>query len=423
MEAIYEKEPNTMKMKCKFLGGADMVGRMGMTMEGDGMTALIEYGLSPTKPPEYPLPAPRIDYAFLTHSHLDHCGMMPQICGKNECDLFTTPLSAEISELMMYDTLKIAKAEDYPQPYTTGDIERTMKSVVPMTFKDQITINHIDVTMLDAGHIPGAAMFQFDKDVSTIYSGDIHTEPQRLVGGARPTDCTNLFIEGTYGGRNHPDRKTTEEAFIAKIEEVLDRGGKVLIPCFAVGRTQEIMLLLRNLGYEMWVDGMGRSVTRLFLDYPEYIRDVKHLKAAKRKFNEVRNANSRLSAIKGEIIVTTGGMLDGGPVLGYLNAIKDDPKSAILLVGYQAEDTNGRMLMEEHCVKIDGEIVNISCELQKYDFSAHADHTQIVNFIRECDPDNVIIMHSEAREAFLPDLEGDFNVILPNTGEEFDLEF
>ncbi len=399
-----------------------MVGRMGMTMEGDGMTTLIEYGLSPTKPPEYPLPAPRIDYAFLTHSHLDHCGMIPQICGKNECDLFTTPLSAEIAELMMYDTLKIAKAEDYPQPYTTGDIERTMKAVVPMTYNDQISINHIDVTMLDAGHIPGAAMFQFDKDVTTIYSGDIHTEAQRLVNGARPADCTNLFIEGTYGGRNHPDRKETEAAFIAKIEEVLDRGGKVLIPCFAVGRTQEIMLLLRNLGYEMWVDGMGRSVTRLFLDYPEYIRDVKHLKAAKRKFNEVRNANSRLSAIKGEIIVTTGGMLDGGPVLGYLNAIKDDPKSAILLVGYQAEDTNGRMLLEERCVKIDGEIVKISCELQKYDFSAHADHSQIVDFIRACDPENVIIMHSEAREAFLPDLQDDYKVILPNTGEEFILD-
>ena len=410
-----------MKMKCKFLGGADMVGRMGMTMEGDGMTALIEYGLSPTKPPEYPLPAPRIDYAFLTHSHLDHCGMMPQICGKNECDLFTTPLSAEISELMMYDTLKIAKAEDYPQPYTTGDIERTMKSVVPMTFKDQITINHIDVTMLDAGHIPGAAMFQFDKDVSTIYSGDIHTEPQRLVGGARPADCTNLFIEGTYGGRNHPDRKVTEEAFIAKIEEVLDRGGKVLIPCFAVGRTQEIMLLLRNLGYEMWVDGMGRSVTRLFLDYPEYIRDVKHLKAAKRKFNEVRNANSRLSAIKGEIIVTTGGMLDGGPVLGYLNAIKDDPKSAILLVGYQAEDTNGRMLLEQGMVMIDKEPVKVNCEILKYDFSAHADHNQLVEFIKGCQPENVVIMHSETREEFLKDLDG-YNVILPGLNEKFTLE-
>ena len=80
------------------------------------------------------------------------------------------------------------------------------------------------------------------------------------------------------------------------------------------------------------------------------------------------------------------------------------------------------MLLEEGCVKIDGEIVKISCELQKYDFSAHADHEQIVNFIRECDPDNVIIMHSEAREAFLPDLEGDYKVFLPATGQEFTLD-
>ena len=410
-----------MKMKFKFLGGADMVGRMGMTMEGDGMTVLVEYGLSRTKPPEFPRPAPHIDYAFLTHAHLDHCGMIPQICGRNRCDLFTTPLSAEIAELMMYDTLKIAKAENYVQPYTSGDIERTMKAVVPMTYDDEISINHVDVKMLDAGHIPGAAMFEFQKDVTTIYSGDIHTEAQRLVGGARPHDCTNLFIEGTYGGRLHPPRKETEKAFIAKIEEVIDRGGTVLIPCFAVGRTQEIMLLLRNMGYEMWVDGMGRSVTRLFLDYPEYVKDVKHLKAAKRKFNEVRSSNSRNAAKKGEIIVTTGGMLDGGPVLGYLNYLKDDPKSAILLVGYQAEDTNGRLLMEEGCVKIDGEVHKVQCELQKYDFSAHADHKQIVDFIKACDPENVIMMHSETRDMFLPDLQ-DYNVILPETGKEFELE-
>ena len=410
-----------MKMKFKFLGGADMVGRMGMTMEGDGMTVLVEYGLSPTKPPAFPLPAPPIDYAFLTHAHLDHCGMIPQVCGRNRCDLFTTPLSAEIAELMMYDTLKIAKAENYVQPYTSGDIERTMKAVVPMTYNDEISINHVDVKMLDAGHIPGAAMFEFQKDVTTIYSGDIHTEAQRLVGGAKPHDCTNLFIEGTYGGRLHPSRKDTERDFIAKIEEVIDRGGTVLIPCFAVGRTQEIMLLLRNLGYEMWVDGMGRSVTRLFLDYPEYIKDVKHLKAARRKFSEVRSGNSRDAAKKGDIIVTTGGMLDGGPVLGYLNYLKDDPKSAILLVGYQAEDTNGRLLMEEGCVKIDGEIHKVQCELQKYDFSAHADHKQIVDFIKACDPENVIMMHSETRDLFLPDLQ-DYNVILPETGKEFELE-
>ena len=208
---------------------------------------------------------------------------------------------------------------------------------------------------------------------------------------------------------------------VAKVEEVIDRGGTVLVPCFAVGRTQEIMMLLKDLDYEMWVDGMGRSVTRLFLDYPEYLRDERQLKSAKRKFNEVRRPGSREAAMKGQIIVTTGGMLDGGPVIRYLNKIKNDPKSAILLVGYQADDTNGRMLMDHGQVVIDGEVCKVECELQKYDFSAHADRDQLIDFIKACDPDNVIFMHSEAREKFLPDLT-DYNVLLPKTGEEFELD-
>ena len=345
--------------------------------------------------------------------------MVPAVCGKQNCELFTTPLSAEISELMMYDSLKIAKAEGYPIPYTQQDIERTMKHVVPLAFEDTIELGNIDVTLHSAGHVPGASMFEFKAD--TLYTGDIHTEDQKLVLGARSRDCKNLFIEGTYGGRNHPPKEDTINAFIAKIDEVIDRGGIVIIPCFAVGRTQEIMLLLKNLGYEMWVDGMGRSVTNLFLDYPEYIRNAKSLKAAKRTFNEIRNNASRKKAVEGQIIVTTGGMLDGGPVLTYLRTLKDNPKNAILLVGYQAEDTNGRMLMEQGCINLDGEVVKVACEVQKFDFSAHAGHDQIVQFIRECDPENVVIMHSETRELFLPDLE-DYNVILPEPNVPFELD-
>ena len=398
-----------------------MVGRMGMTMEGAGKTVLIEYGMSPTKPPEYPLQAPRVDHTLLTHCHLDHCGMIPAICGRDKCELFTTPLSAEVGEIMMYDSLKIAKAENYPLPYTNGDIERTMKNVVPITFGDTIELGKIDVSMHSAGHIPGAAMFSFGVDTTNLYSGDIHTIRQRLVDGAKPVDCQNLFIEGTYGGRVHPDRKTVEREFLDKIAEVVDRGGTVLIPSFAIGRTQEIMILLRNLGYEMWVDGMGRSVTRLYLDYPEYLADAKVLKNARRKFNEVRNANMRKDAGRAEIIVTTGGMLDGGPVLGYLKRLKDDPRNAVLLVGYQAEDTNGRLLMDNGCIMIEGEMVKINCEIQKFDFSAHADHPQLIQFIKDCNPENVVIMHSETRELFLDDL-ADYNVILPETGKEFTLD-
>ncbi|MGE0014884.1 MAG: MBL fold metallo-hydrolase [Candidatus Methanomethylophilaceae archaeon] len=410
-----------MKVKYQFLGGADIVGRMGLTMEGPKKTILIEYGMSPSKPPEYPMPTPHVDHVFLTHAHLDHCGMVPVVCGRQNCELFTTPVTAEVGELLMNDSLKIAKTEDYPQPYTASDVDRTMRNVVPLTFGDTIEIGRTDVTLYSAGHIPGAAMFLFEGDTTTLYSGDIHTADQRLVSGAKPVGCETLFIEGTYGGRNHPPRSETEIQFLNKVREVVERGGKCIIPCFAIGRTQEIMLLLKDLKYEMWVDGMGRSVTRMFLDYPEYLRDPKKLKAAKRNFNTVKNSNMRRNASRGQVIVTTGGMLDGGPVLGYVNNVRNDPKSAILIVGYQAEDTNGRLLLEQGSMVIDGESYKIECEVQRFDFSAHAGHSEIVDFIQKCDPKNVVFMHSEVRELFLPDLQ-DYNVILPGLGQNFELE-
>jgi len=410
-----------MIMKFRFLGGADVVGRMGMTIEGDKKTMLVEYGMSPTKPPEYPITPPRVDHVFLTHCHLDHCGLLPAVCGRDGCEVFTTPLSAEISEIMLYDSLKIAKAEGYNEPYTVEDVEKTLGLVVPFTFKETIELGNTDVTLHSAGHVPGAAMFEFKCDNSTVYTGDLHTENQKLVLGARPVKCKNLIIEGTYGGRNHPPRGETTDAFIAKIDEVIDRGGTVIVPCFAVGRTQEIMIILKDLGYEMWVDGMGRSVTDLFLSYPEYLRDPRSMRSARKTFREVKNANMRKHSANGQIIVTTGGMLDGGPVLGYLRALKDDPKNAILLVGYQAEDTNGRLLLETGSIVLDGEMVKVKCEVRKYDFSAHAGHDELVEFARRCEPENIVLMHSETRELFLPDLQ-DYNVILPELGKEFELD-
>jgi putative mRNA 3-end processing factor len=265
-------------------------------------------------------------------------------------------------------------------------------------------------------------MFEIIGDTSTVYSGDIHTINTRLVGPAYPVDCENLFIEGTYAGRLHPERKSVEKAKSSEIGEDTGGGGSVHKPSLATGRTQEIMLLLRNAGYDMWVDGMGRSITRAYLNYPEYLTDYKRFKGAKRAFQEVRNPSMRPASSKGEIIVTTGGMLDGGPVLGYLREMGKNPKNAVLLVGYQAEDTNGRMLMETGCVMMDGEPVRIECEIKKYDFSAHADHDQLIDFVRRCAPKNVVIMHSETRELLEKDLKGDHNVILPKLGEEFTLD-
>jgi putative mRNA 3-end processing factor len=411
-----------MKMKLRFLGGADIVGRMGMLMEADNKTMVFEYGMTPTKPPSYPLPSPRVDHAFLTHCHLDHCGMMPWLCGRYDNEVFTTPLTAEIGEIMMYDSLKIAKAEGYAKPFSSADVEATVRNVVPLTFNDTIELGGIDVTLHSAGHVPGAAMFELKGDRRTVYTGDIHVLDTNLVNGARPVKCDNLFVEGTYGNRLHKDRKQSEKDFVDKVKEVVEQGGKALVPCFAVGRTQEVMMLLKDLPYDMWVDGMGRKITSLYTDYPEYLSNMKKLKASRRSFHEVKSSSMRSKSRKGEVIVTTGGMLDGGPVLNYMRMVKDDPKSAILLTGYQAEDTNGRLLMEQGKVFIDGVEEKINCPWFKYDFSAHADQAQLVEFIRGCDPENVVIMHSEHREALREALGGNYNVILPNVDEPFELE-
>jgi putative mRNA 3-end processing factor len=213
----------------------------------------------------------------------------------------------------------------------------------------------------------------------------------------------------------------TEYQLLQKIREVVGRGGKAIIPCFAVGRTQEVMLILRDAKYDLWVDGMGKTVTSIYLGQPEYLRSEKNLKRARSRFNEVRTPAARQRAKKGEVIVTTGGMLDGGPVISYLQELKDDPRNAILLTGYQVEGSNGRMLLDEGAINILGVKEKIKCEVQQFDLSAHADHNELLDFINGCDPEKIVLCHSDNREALAKDLEGDHKVFLPKPGEEFEL--
>ncbi|OPX64751.1 MAG: Beta-Casp domain protein [Methanomassiliicoccales archaeon PtaB.Bin134] len=241
--------------------------------------------------------------------------------------------------------------------------------------------------------------------------------------------CDNLIIEGTYSGRLHPDRLKTEYELIEKVKAVVERGGKAILPCFAVGRTQEIMLILKDLKYNMWVDGMGKTINRMYLDRPEYIRSEKALKAAKRRFNEVRTPQDRQRARReAQVIITTGGMLDGGPVLTYLDDVKNDPKSAVLMTGYQVEGSNGWRLLQEGMIHVQAskeEIprpVGIKCEVKKYDLSAHADQGELLSFIKACNPERVIIMHSDDREPMAEAIrQENIKVLLPSANEDVEL--
>ncbi len=407
-------------MRYKFLGGANIVGRMGMLLENRGANLIFEYGMNVAKPPTYPLPAPPVDIGFLTHPHLDHSGMIPWLCGRYDTEFVATPSTISVTKLLLEDSLKVADLEGFPRPFETPDIRSTMRNFIPTSFGDTIDIAGFEVELHSAGHVPGATMYELRGDQTTVFSGDFNTTNTRLVWGAHPVKCDNLIMESTYAGRRQPDRLKTEYAFQEKVKEVVERGGKAVVACFAVGRTQEMMLVLKELKYDMWVDGMGKTVNRLYLENPEFLRNDKQFRRAKRRFKEVRSRSQRQMAMKGEVIVTTGGMLDGGPVLGYLSSIKDDPKSALLITGYQAEGSNGRMLMEKGVINDRGVDVKVNCEVQRFDFSAHSDHDGLVSFVKACNPENVVLCHGENREELAMDLDG-YNVILPDLDSWYEL--
>ena len=418
-------------MKLKFLGGADVVGRLGMLLNNKGANLLFEYGMKPIKPPEYPIPAPPLETAFLTHCHIDHSGMIPWLCGKYGTKVHTTPSTIAVCELLMNDTLKVADSEGYPRPFQPKDIEVTMKHCFrPMKFGDVMDVAGFEIESHSAGHVPGAAMYELRGDNTTVFTGDLHTYNTNLTWGAHPVKCDNLIIEATYAGRLHPDRKREEQKLIERVKETVEGGGKAIIPCFAVGRTQEVMLILKELKYDMWVDGMGKTVNRLYLEQPEYIRSERDLRQAKRRFNEVRGAAMREKAMQGEVIVTTGGILDGGPVLRYLEKEKDNPKSSVLMTGFQVDGSNGRRLIDNGAIDIrqpgsaPEEVpasMRVACQVQQFDLSAHADHNELLKFIRACNPENVVLMHSDNRQALANDLKDEFKVHLPMPGEEFEL--
>lgn len=407
-------------MEFQFLGGASEVGRLGMILKHGATSLLFDYGLLPRDPPQYPLPAPPVDALFVSHAHLDHSGMIPWITRREDADVILTPPTADVADLLLADSLKIADAEGYDAPFDDADLRHARRRYRTIDFEDNVDQGAVEVTAHPAGHIPGATMFEVNGTETVVFTGDLHTLTTDLVWGARPVPCDTLIVESTYAGRQHPERLKSEHAFLRKIDQVIDRGGLALVPSFAVGRTQDVLLTLAKARHDVWLDGMGKTVNGIYMDHPEYLRSAKKLRQAVHRVKTVHSPKGPELALRGEVIVTTSGMLDGGPVLRYIERIREDPRSAILLTGYQVEGTNGRKLVDEGVIDLYGVTVDVKCEWQKFDFSAHAGHDDLVRFIEGCDPRRVILMHGENRELLAEALEGR-EVLLPMEGRWYPL--
>jgi len=397
-------------MESTILGGGREVGRVGIFNQIEDKKFLVDYGIMPEDPPLYPLESPPVKNAIITHAHLDHSGMMPWLCSRYGTKIFCTDITREITEILYRDAVKIADARGHVYPYGENEIEISSTRFRRVEMGEEQRIDGMKIRFHSAGHIPGSVMVEM-VDEKIVYALDINTVDTNLLEGANPVKCETLFIEGTYAGVEHPPRHELERQFLDEVEDILDRGGKVVIPAFAVGRTQELAMVLHKGGYEFWLEGMGKRISDIILKYGRYIRSPERLRKAMNHANMVYSNHGKKLAMKSGIILTTSGMMNGGPVLWYVDKIKDDPKSAVIITGYQVEGTNGRMLLENREINIYGIRTKVNCQVKFYDFSAHAGHSQLVEFINRCSPENVVIIHSENPEILAEDI--DANIYMP----------
>ena len=422
----YPDDPPKKGIRFHFLGGAREVGNVGCIIEDSAQTrVLVDYGLAPTKPPRYPAEAPAVYHAIMTHAHIDHIGMAPWLATYGTL-LHSTHLTAAVSEIMWSDTYKVSDIEGYPLAWDKRDMEVALDSWMPHHFGEWFTVGGWSVRLHPAGHIPGAAMIEIRTPKTTIlWTGDLDTRDSPNAPRAEPVKCDILCMEGTYGGRVHPNRGEEEGRFVARVLEVVSRGGTALIPAFASGRGQDILRILHKEapGLDVHYDGMGTRVTREWLGCPEFIRDPNEMESAYRWARRVTGKSDRKKALRANVIVTTSGMLDGGPALWYLNRLRHDGSNAILLTGYQAEGSGGRRLLETGRLPIFGNQTRIPLEIDKFELSNHADHPSLCKFARECEPTHVVLFHADegAAKAIKAELEDETDVYLPSNTETLEL--
>ncbi len=411
-------------MKLRFLGGAREIGRSSVAVD-DGRL-LLDYGLEAETPTRYPVGRHRPEAVVLSHGHLDHVGAVPRLMDSLP-DVHASATTHELTRLLADDTLKIKKCGRWP--FNHEDVLRLSQTAC-VHGMEEFTAAGYTVELHRAGHIPGSASIVVDDgDTRLLYTGDVNTRDTRLVERAEePPSADAVVVESTYLGHEHPPRKQVEEGFARSVRETLYEGGDVVVPVFAIGRTQEILMVLYEHDVPCYVDGMGRRVTRLFRQHPDDLRNPDALKRAWNHAQEVNPGERDRVLGQGKAVVTTSGMMTGGPVGYYARRIHSHPTNKLCLTGYQVAGTPGREAYERKRAEIDGDMLPFSAQVELHDFSAHADDSGLKQYVEravEAGAEQVYTVHGDEHECheFAGWIERELGVEAraPEVGEEVEV--
>jgi putative mRNA 3-end processing factor len=425
-------------MKIIFHGAAQEVGKSCIEIQTNGKRYIMDAGIKfSSHGNQYPKDLEKIfslDGVFISHAHLDHSGALPLLEHKKlNCPIYLTKLTWKTTNMLLSDSYHLEKLKHLHPAYVERDIKAIERDLRFVQYDKEYKTpdGKITFSYINSGHIPGGASIIMNIEGKTlVYTADINTEPTQLMVESELHKYSNIDIlitENTYGDREHPDRKIVEKEFLETIQECIKNGGNAIIPVFGVGRSQEILILLHQLDKNIPIvlDGMSRKLTKYYIESSDpYIKNKDKLQEVYERCHIVQNGKERPEIAKktGQIIVSTSGMVQGGPIVSYIEHMLHDSKNYIILTGYQGKGTNGRTLLEDRVFWSHHQQFPVKAQIKKFDFSAHYGQKAIRELICKIKPKNLILQHGDPEalcetRAFAHENLPNTNVFLPACGD------